>query len=84
MSYGDLINFCFGDVERCGKGVIIRFNLKFKKYSFKCYVFSNGGEEAINYGYVMWFENNKFYIRISNKKFEWIIFILFIKVEEFM
>lgn len=84
LSYGDLTDSCFGDVERCGKGVTIRFNLKLKKHSSKCYVFSNGGEEATNYGYAMWFENNKLYTRTSNKKSEWTISTSYVKVEEFM
>ncbi|XP_078312038.1 uncharacterized protein LOC144618908 [Crassostrea virginica] len=50
LSYRDVTDTCFGDVERCTKGVTIRFNLRLKKHSSKCYVFSNGGEEVSNYG----------------------------------
>lgn len=84
LTYGDQTDSCFGDVEKCTKGVTIRFNLRLTKHSSKCFVFSNGGEEALNYGYAMWFENNKLYTRTSNRRSEWTISTSSVKVEKFM
>jgi hypothetical protein len=84
LTYGDQTDSCFGDVERCTKGVTIRFNLRLNRQSSKCFVFSNGGEEAANYGYAMWFENNKLYTRTSTKGSEWTISTSSVQVEKFM
>ncbi|XP_062598870.1 uncharacterized protein LOC134260321 [Saccostrea cucullata] len=82
ISFEDVTGSCFGDVAKCNLGITFVLNLKLRNQTSKCYVFSNGGEEATNYGYAMWFENNKLYVRISTKRLEWMTYTSAVKMEE--
>lgn len=83
LSLGDLTGACFGDVEKSTFGITITFNVKLTANISNCYVFSNGGEEASNYGYVMWFGNDKLHASVSNSENEWAVSTS-VEVEKFI
>lgn len=78
------ISFCFYDVEGSFFGIIIIFVVKLLRSVSICFVFSFGGEEDFYYGYVMWFENDSLYVKVSNSRYEWVVFIFSVKMEEFI
>ncbi|XP_056005498.1 uncharacterized protein LOC130050218 isoform X3 [Ostrea edulis] len=83
ISLGDLTGACFGDVEKSTFGITITFNVKLTANISNCYVFSNGGEEVSNYGYVMWFRNDKLHASVSNSENEWAVSTS-VEVEKFI
>lgn len=78
------ISFCFYDVEGSFFGIIIIFVVKLLRSVSICFVFSFGGEKVFYYGYVMWFENDSLYVKVSNSRYEWVVFIFSVKMEEFI
>lgn len=83
---GDLVNIfiCFGDVEKNLFGIIINFDVRLIRSVSICFVFSIGGEEVFYYGYVIWFENDSLYVRVSNSRYEWFVFIFSVQMDEFI
>lgn len=65
-------------------GIIIIFVVKLLRSVSICFVFSFGGEDVFYYGYVMWFENDSLYVKVSNSRYEWVVFFFSVKMEKFI